>query len=53
MTVHIITVTADQSLSNVRKNFESKEFRHLPVMGLEGLIGMITHRPSACKVRSS
>jgi len=43
MTVHTRTVTADQSLSDVREIFETEGFRHLPVMGLEGLIGMITH----------
>jgi len=34
MTVHTRTVTADQSLSDVREIFETEGFRHLPVMGL-------------------
>ena len=43
MTVHTRTVTADQSLSDVREIFETEGFRHLPVMGLDGLISMISH----------
>lgn len=43
MTVHTRTVTPDQSLSDVRRIFESEGFRHLPVMGSEKLVGMITH----------
>jgi len=42
MTVHTRTVTPDQSLSDVRRIFEDEGFRHLPVMGSERLIGMIT-----------
>ncbi len=43
MTVHTRTVSADQSLSDVRSIFEEEGFRHLPVMGRDGLVGMITH----------
>ncbi len=43
MTVHTRTVRPDQSLSDVRSIFEEEGFRHLPVMGNEGIIGIITH----------
>ncbi len=43
MTVHTRTVRPDQSLSDVRSIFEEEGFRHLPVMGNDGLVGMITH----------
>ena len=43
MTDRIKTVSPDQSLSDVRSIFEEEGFRHLPVMGNEGLIGIITH----------
>ena len=43
MTSHTRTVTANQSLSDVRTIFEDEGFRHLPVMGNDGLVGMITH----------
>lgn len=43
MTTHVRTVTADQSLSEVRQIFESENFRHLPVMDGEQLVGIITH----------
>ena len=43
MTAHTQTVRPDQSLSDVRKIFEEEGFRHLPVMGNDGLVGMITH----------
>lgn len=42
MTVHTRTVTPEQSLSDVRRIFENEPFRHLPVMGNDGLVGMIT-----------
>ena len=42
MTVHTRTVTPEQSLSDVRRIFENETFRHLPVMGNDGLVGMIT-----------
>ena len=42
MTAHTRTVTPDQSLSDVRTIFENEGFRHLPVMGNDGLVGMIT-----------
>ena len=43
MTAHTRTVSPDQSLSDVRTIFEQENFRHLPVMGNDGLVGMITH----------
>lgn len=43
MTVHTRTVRPDQSLSDVRSIFEEEGFRHLPVMGNDGIIGIITH----------
>ncbi len=43
MTKHTRTVRPDQSLSDVRSIFEEEGFRHLPVMGNDGLVGMITH----------
>ena len=43
MTAHTRTVHFEQSLSDVRSIFEQEGFRHLPVMGNEGLVGMITH----------
>ena len=43
MTDRIKTVSPEQSLSDVRSIFEEEGFRHLPVMGNEGLIGIITH----------
>lgn len=43
MTAHTRTVHKDQSLSDVRRIFEKEGFRHLPVMGNDGLVGMITH----------
>ena len=43
MTAHTRTVSPDQSLSDVRTIFEEEGFRHLPVMGNDGLVGMITH----------
>ena len=43
MTDRIKTVSPDQSLSDVRSIFEEEGFRHLPVMGNEGLVGIITH----------
>ncbi len=43
MTEHTRTVNANQSLSDVRSIFEEEGFRHLPVMGVEGLVGMVTH----------
>lgn len=43
MTAHTRTVHLEQSLSDVRSIFETEGFRHLPVMGNEGLVGMITH----------
>jgi len=43
MTTHMKTVTPEQSLSDVRSIFEVEGFRHLPVMGVEGLVGIITH----------
>lgn len=43
MTSHTKTVSPEQSLSDVRKIFEEEGFRHLPVLGNEGLVGMITH----------
>ena len=43
MTAHTRTVHFEQSLSDVRSIFEKEGFRHLPVMGNEGLVGMITH----------
>lgn len=43
MTDRIKTVTPDQSLSDVRSIFEEEGFRHLPVMGNEDLVGIITH----------
>ena len=43
MTDRIKTVTPDQSLSDVRSIFEEEGFRHLPVMGNDGLVGIITH----------
>lgn len=43
MTVHTRAVRPDQSLSDVRSIFEEEGFRHLPVMGNEGIIGIITH----------
>jgi CBS domain-containing protein len=43
MTAHTRTVRPDQSLSDVRSIFEEEGFRHLPVMGNDGLVGMITH----------
>ena len=43
MTAHTKTVHKDQSLSDVRRIFEKEGFRHLPVMGNDGLVGMITH----------
>ena len=43
MTTHMRTVRPDQSLSDVRKIFEDEGFRHLPVMGNDRLIGIITH----------
>lgn len=42
MTAHTRTVSPEQSLSDVRKIFEEEGFRHLPVMGIDGLVGMIT-----------
>lgn len=42
MTKHTRTVRPDQSLSDVRSIFEEEGFRHLPVMGNDGLVGMIT-----------
>jgi len=42
MTVHTRTVSPDQSLSDVRRIFEEEDFRHLPVMVSERLVGMIT-----------
>lgn len=43
MTSHTKTVHYEQSLSDVRSIFENEGFRHLPVMGTDGLVGMITH----------
>lgn len=43
MTDRIKTVSPDQSLSDVRSIFEEEGFRHLPVMGNDGLVGIITH----------
>lgn len=43
MTSHTKTVSPQQSLSDVRKIFEEEGFRHLPVLGNDGLVGMITH----------
>ena len=43
MTAHTRTVRPDQSLSDVRSIFEEEGFRHLPVMGNEHLVGMISH----------
>ena len=43
MTAHTRTVHAEQSLSDVRSIFEKEGFRHLPVMGNDGLVGMMTH----------
>ena len=43
MTAHTRTVRPDQSLSDVRSIFEDEGFRHLPVMGNDRLVGMITH----------
>ena len=43
MTAHTRTVRPDQSLSDVRSIFEEEGFRHLPVMGNDGLVGMISH----------
>jgi CBS domain-containing protein len=43
MTVHTRTVRPDQSLSDVRSIFEEEGFRHLPVMGNDVLLGIITH----------
>jgi CBS domain-containing membrane protein len=43
MTAHTKTVHYKQSLSDARSIFEQEGFHHLPVMGCEGLIGMITH----------
>lgn len=43
MTDRIKTVSPDQSLSDVRSVFEDEGFRHLPVMGNDGLVGIITH----------
>tara|TARA_R110000868_G_scaffold210795_4_gene460896 strand:- start:158 stop:568 length:411 start_codon:yes stop_codon:yes gene_type:complete len=43
MTAHTRTVSPEQSLSDVREIFETEGFRHLPVMGNDGLVGMITH----------
>lgn len=42
MTIHTRTVSPEQSLSDVRSIFENEGFRHLPVMGSESLVGMIT-----------
>ncbi|MCF8464655.1 MAG: CBS domain-containing protein [Flavobacteriales bacterium] len=42
MTAHTRTVSPEQSLSDVRKIFEEEGFRHLPVMGTDRLVGMIT-----------
>ncbi|MCF8459581.1 MAG: CBS domain-containing protein [Flavobacteriales bacterium] len=42
MTAHTRTVSPEQSLSDVRKIFEEENFRHLPVMGNDGLVGIIT-----------
>jgi CBS domain-containing protein len=42
MTAHTRTVSPEQSLSDVRKIFEEESFRHLPVMGNDRLVGMIT-----------
>ncbi len=42
MTAHTRTVRPDQSLSDVRSIFEEEGFRHLPVMGNDGIIGIIT-----------
>jgi CBS domain-containing protein len=43
MTDRIKTVSPNQSLSDVRSIFEEEGFRHLPVMGNEGIVGIITH----------
>jgi CBS domain-containing membrane protein len=43
MTTHTRTVRSDQSLSDVRSIFEEEGFRHLPVMGNDGIVGIITH----------
>lgn len=43
MTTRIKTVRPDQSLSDVRSIFEEEGFRHLPVMGNDGIVGIITH----------
>lgn len=43
MTTHTKTVRPDQSLSDVRSIFEDEGFRHLPVMGNDGIVGIITH----------
>lgn len=43
MTAHTRTVRPDQSLSDVRSIFADEGFRHLPVMGNDRLVGMITH----------
>lgn len=43
MTAHTRTVRSDQSLSDVRSIFEDEGFRHLPVMGNDGIVGVISH----------
>lgn len=43
MTDRIKTVSPNQSLSDVRSIFEEEGFRHLPVMGNDGIVGIITH----------
>jgi CBS domain-containing protein len=43
MTDRIKTVSLNQSLSDVRSIFEEEGFRHLPVMGNDGIVGIITH----------
>lgn len=43
MTAHTRTVRPDQSLSDVRSIFEDEGFRHLPVMGNDGIVGVISH----------
>lgn len=43
MTDRIKTVSPEQSLSDVRSIFEEEGFRHLPVLGSEGIVGIITH----------
>jgi CBS domain-containing protein len=43
MTAHTKTVRPDQSLSDVRSIFEDEGFRHLPVMGNDGIVGVISH----------